>query len=365
MARGQSDFAIGFKDCSSIFFLYGFFQIVTIADVGCGGGDLLRAVHDWAQENRLNVELIGIDANPFMTRYSIEKSQAFERIRFQTMNVLSESFRAMRFDIICINTFCHHFADAELVQLLKQLRTQVSTALIINDLQRHRFAYFAIKWISRIFRFSYLAQNDGPISVLRAFSKIRADRIHPTGEFQSLSHLLALGFSLGGYIMEKIRTDRPLIEDRIKITREIANFWDKTSLGWKTVWGPHIHHGYFEHHDETPVEAQEKLLEKILEMLQISSQHKVLDVGCGMGGSSLYLAKRYGATVTGITLSQKQVDMAKQQAQFENIKNVSFQVEDALSMESFADNSFDLVWSLESCEQFFDKQMLSIKPFGS
>jgi tocopherol O-methyltransferase len=98
------------------------------------------------------------------------------------------------------------------------------------------------------------------------------------------------------------------------------------------------------------------LIEKLLVLLEISPQDKILDVGCGMGGSSLYLAKKYRATVTGITLSQKQVDMATQLAKEARIDNVSFKVEDALSLESFSDNSFDIVWSLESCEQFYDKQ---------
>jgi tocopherol O-methyltransferase len=163
--------------------------------------------------------------------------------------------------------------------------------------------------------------------------------------------------------MDAIRTDRPIALDRLKITREIADFWNKTSRAWQTIWGPHIHHGYFESHGETPVEAQEKLIEKLLELLEISPADEILDVGCGMGGSSLYLAKKYGATVTGITLSPKQVQMARQLAREGGMDNVRFMVEDALSMSSLPDASFDLVWSLESCEQFYDKQMFIQQAF--
>jgi len=163
--------------------------------------------------------------------------------------------------------------------------------------------------------------------------------------------------------MEAIRTDRPIALDRLKITREIADFWNKTSRAWQTIWGPHIHHGYFESQGETPVEAQEKLIEKLLELLEISPGDEILDVGCGMGGSSLYLAKKYGVTVTGITLSPRQVQMARQLAQEGGMDNVRFMVEDALSMSSLPDGSFDLVWSLESCEQFYDKQMFIQQAF--
>src|SRR5689334_7304219 len=86
-------------------------QIITIADLGCGGGDLLRAVHEWAKAKSLNVELIGIDANPFVVRYAVEKSGAFGVIRFTNVNVLSDAFKTMRFDIVCLNTFCHHLSD--------------------------------------------------------------------------------------------------------------------------------------------------------------------------------------------------------------------------------------------------------------
>jgi len=163
--------------------------------------------------------------------------------------------------------------------------------------------------------------------------------------------------------MERIKTDYPVTQDRSTMTRRIGDFWNKTSKGWQTIWGPHIHHGYFETNHETPVEAQENLIKKLVAMLQISSQDEILDVGCGLGGSSLYLVKRYGARVTGITLSQKQVEMASQLAKKEQLENVVFMVEDALSLSSFPDNTFDLVWSLESCEQFYDKPLFIHQAF--
>lgn len=162
----------------------------------------------------------------------------------------------------------------------------------------------------------------------------------------------------------KVKTDQSIIPHREKIAQKIANFWDQLSEGWRLVWGPHIHHGYYENNQSiNPLEAQEKLIEKLAELLEIPPNAKILDVGCGMGGSSLYLASKYQAIVTGITLSQKQVVLATQQAQEKNIKNVHFKIEDALALESLADNSFDILWSLESCEQFFDKNLFIEQAF--
>lgn len=157
----------------------------------------------------------------------------------------------------------------------------------------------------------------------------------------------------------KINTYQPLVHNRSKITKTITTFWDRTSEGWHKLWGPHFHHGYYENNqvELTPIEAQEKLMVLLADKLDIQTHDKILDAGCGIGSSSFYLAKKYQADVTGITLSSRQVQIANETKQRENISNTNFKVEDALSLKSFASGSFDVVWSLESCEQFFDKKI--------
>lgn len=156
----------------------------------------------------------------------------------------------------------------------------------------------------------------------------------------------------------KINTYQPVVHNRSKITKTITTFWDRTSEGWHKLWGPHFHHGYYENNqvELTPIEAQEKLMVLLADKLDIQNHDKILDAGCGIGSSSFYLAKKYQADVTGVTLSSRQVQIANSIKQHENIQNTNFKVEDALSLKSFASGSFDIVWSLESCEQFFDKK---------
>jgi len=162
----------------------------------------------------------------------------------------------------------------------------------------------------------------------------------------------------GNDMNNSIKTNQPVLHNREKMTRIIADFWDKTTDGWREIWGPHIHHGYYETAQSlTPLQAQEALIDKIIEMINLPHHAKVLDAGCGMGGSSIYLAKKFNANVTGITLSKRQADIARKQCQTENIHTIDFKIEDALTLESFADNSFDIIWSLESCEQFYDKNL--------
>jgi len=83
----------------------------------------------------------------------------------------------------------------------------------------------------------------------------------------------------------------------------------------------------------------------------------VLDVGCGVGGTTRHLARKFGATstVTGITLSPNQVKRAMELAVEEETDNAKFTVMNALSMD-FPDNSFDVVWACESGEHMPDKK---------
>jgi hypothetical protein len=80
-------------------------------------------------------------------------------------------------DITTCTLFTHHFTDSELVQLLKGLKTKSNLAIIINDLHRNPIAYHSIKLLTKLFSKSPMVQNDGPLSVLRAFARADWERI--------------------------------------------------------------------------------------------------------------------------------------------------------------------------------------------
>ncbi|RNI25984.1 methyltransferase domain-containing protein [Rufibacter latericius] len=148
-----------------------------IADLGSGGGDTLRMVAQWARQNQLAVELVGIDANAFMLEYSASLSQAYPEITYRQFDVFSPEFAQERFDVVICSLFLHHFQDDALAGLLAQLSRQVRVAVLINDIHRHPLAYHSIKGLTKIFSRSYLVKNDAPLSVLRAFSKADWQRI--------------------------------------------------------------------------------------------------------------------------------------------------------------------------------------------
>ncbi len=143
--------------------------------------------------------------------------------------------------------------------------------------------------------------------------------------------------------------------------RQIQEFYDASSGLWEEVWGEHMHHGYYGKDGNLKLDrrqAQINLIEELLTWAKLNSQNRpqtILDVGCGIGGSSLYLAEKFGAKVTGITLSPVQANRAQERAKVAGLTaTTDFQVANALEM-PFADHSFDLVWSLESGEHMPDK----------
>jgi tocopherol O-methyltransferase len=140
--------------------------------------------------------------------------------------------------------------------------------------------------------------------------------------------------------------------------QRIQQFYDASSGLWEDIWGEHMHHGYYGAdgtEQKNRRQAQIDLIEELLNWAGIERAENILDVGCGIGGSSLYLAAKFQAQATGITLSPVQAARATERAKEAGLSGRSqFLVANAQAM-PFDDNSFDLVWSLESGEHMPDK----------
>jgi tocopherol O-methyltransferase len=154
-----------------------------------------------------------------------------------------------------------------------------------------------------------------------------------------------------------VETYKSVENNPTSVRLHISKFWDNYTNLWNEIWGPHIHHGYYSSHENPSIAPQELLIEKIIEKLNIKPNQTLLDVGCGIGESAFYLSQHLPISITGITLSKIQLALAQQEAQKRNLQHIEFKIEDAHSLQSFADNTFDIVWSLESCEQFSNKEL--------
>src|SRR6202521_4174646 len=125
----------------------------------------------------------------------------------------------------------------------------------------------------------------------------------------------------------------------------IVEHYDVVSPYYRSLWGEHLHHGYWIRGDESKEKAQLQLIEHLAQLAKIKPGSDILDIGCGFGGSSVYLAKHFNSSVTGITISPVQVEMAIQAAAKEQV-NAKFLLMDAEAMNF--QKQFDALWSVES-----------------
>jgi tocopherol O-methyltransferase len=148
---------------------------------------------------------------------------------------------------------------------------------------------------------------------------------------------------------------------------KVIEHYDLVSPYYRSLWGEHLHHGYWIRGDESKERAQLQLIEHLAQLTNVKPGSDILDIGCGFGGSSLYLAKNYGAAVIGITNSPVQVQMAIKAAAKERL-NAKFLLMDAEAMG--LRKQFDLLWCVESISHyqhraaFFASAAKLVKPGG-
>lgn len=142
-----------------------------IADLGCGGGDMLRVVHRLAARKGIKVRLTGIDANPEIINYAKNNLKDIPETELLPIDIFSDGFRALRFDVVIGTLFFHHFSGETLVNFFCGLKHQARLGIIINDIHRHYLAYHSIRYLTRLFSKSSMVRHDAPLSVARAFSR--------------------------------------------------------------------------------------------------------------------------------------------------------------------------------------------------
>ena len=145
-------------------------QELTIADIGCGHGDILRDVAKFGRKNGYKMKLIGMDANPTAIAYADELSTEFPELSFKTEDIFSEAFKNRKFDVVLATLFLHHFKEAKLVSFLGNTLKQTKIGIVVNDLHRHKLAYYLFMLLS-VFIKNNMIIEDGLTSVLRGFKR--------------------------------------------------------------------------------------------------------------------------------------------------------------------------------------------------
>ena len=144
---------------------------ITIVDVGCGNGDMLRTLSKYGLKHQLNFKLIGIDANAFTINHARELSINYPNISYYCEDVFGKNFGALKYDIVLCTLTLHHFRDNEIILLMTVFYANCSIGFVINDLHRSIISYRLFQILCFVFRLNSMSREDGLVSILRGFKK--------------------------------------------------------------------------------------------------------------------------------------------------------------------------------------------------
>lgn len=144
---------------------------ISILDVGCGNGDMLRVLADYGHQHHLKFKLKGIDANAFTVQHASQLSSAYENISYECIDIFDKSALAVPYDLILCTLTLHHFKDPELLHLLSIFKENARLGIVINDLQRSVVPYYLFIALCFVFRLNKMSKEDGLVSILRGFKR--------------------------------------------------------------------------------------------------------------------------------------------------------------------------------------------------
>lgn len=147
-------------------------QRLSLLDVGCGHGDMLRQIYRWGRRRGVALDLWGLDVAPAATRAARAATPADMPIRFETGELFAWS-PPRHFDVVASALFAHHLADADLVRFIRWMEAHTELGWFLNDLHRHGVAYHGLKLGFALLPVHRFVRHDGPVSVRRAF--VRSD----------------------------------------------------------------------------------------------------------------------------------------------------------------------------------------------
>lgn len=146
-------------------------ETITILDIGCGDGELLRSVTEFGAKNGLKIIGIGVDFNENIIEIAKARSKVFPNLSYIKQDVFSDSFTNLTYDIALCTLFLHHFSNERIVKLLTKLTKGANLGVVVNDLQRNRFAFWLFKVFGAVFLETKTARHDGLVSIARGFTR--------------------------------------------------------------------------------------------------------------------------------------------------------------------------------------------------
>jgi len=144
---------------------------ITLVDIGCGNGDMLRVLASYGHKMGLKLKLLGIDANNYTINHAKQLSTSYPNISYYCRDVFQPDFHEMQYDIVLCTLTLHHFKEDEIYKLLAVFKEKAKIGIVINDLQRSAVAYRLFQIVCWVFKLNDISREDGLVSILRGFKK--------------------------------------------------------------------------------------------------------------------------------------------------------------------------------------------------
>ncbi len=148
-----------------------------VLDLATGAADFPAFLVRWADRRRLDVAVVALDANPATVAYA---RQALDRdlpprlrarVCVEAGDALATPYDDGAFDVCAASLFMHHLDHAQAVALVGEMHRLARSGLVVNDLHRHRLAYYGIRALAAVLPVSPMFRHDGPISVRQGFTR--------------------------------------------------------------------------------------------------------------------------------------------------------------------------------------------------
>jgi len=143
----------------------------SVLDIATGSADLPVAIAGWARDAGLKATITGVDINERTIELARKHTASHPEIALEAGDVHQLRFPDNSFDFVLCSKTTHHFTDAENIRLIQEMRRIARRGYIILDLQRSWVAYALIYLLTRLLARNRITRNDGPLSVLKAFTE--------------------------------------------------------------------------------------------------------------------------------------------------------------------------------------------------
>lgn len=143
----------------------------SVLDVGCGSGDVVRALHAEAYRRGLPVSIVALDLSPRIVAVAQSRCEGAPGIEFAVGDGTALPYPDGAFDVVMCNLALHHFEPPEAVRMLRELRRVSLITPLVSDLVRSRVGYLAALAFARFIAKNRFAKNDAPLSVWRAYDR--------------------------------------------------------------------------------------------------------------------------------------------------------------------------------------------------